>query len=117
MAYSARTRDRYRAVSSVVTGAVAAACVAGTGAVMGTASAANSQREHDKAVARQRAIDAQPILEELERPAVTVTRIKTVTKPGPGPAVRVIRVGGGKAGTGTRSTKKASKPPTTSSGS
>jgi hypothetical protein len=117
MAYSASTRNRYRAVSSVVTGAVAAACVAGTGAVMGTASAANAQRTHDKAVAKQRELDSQPILEELSRPAVTVTKIKTVTKPGPGPLVRVIRARGGSSGGGSRTTRKPAKPAASSSGS
>ena len=39
-------------VASATTGAVAAACLAGTGAVMGTAAAANAQSEYDKATNR-----------------------------------------------------------------
>ncbi len=117
MTYSARSRDRFRLVASATTGAVAAACVAGTGAVMGTASAANAQGEVDKAATRQRELAAQPHVVELRRPSAVATKIKIVTKPGPGPQIRVIRGGGGSSGTSSRSRRSAPKPPVTSSGS
>lgn len=117
MTYTARNRDRYRVVASVTTGAVAAACLAGTGAVMGTAAAANSQSELDKAAARQRELNAQPIVMQVARPTAEVTRIKTVTRPGPGPTIRVVRVGTRKVSTGAKSSKAPAKRPTTSSGS
>ena len=117
MTYSARNRDRYRVVASVTTGAVAAACLAGTGAVMGTAAAANTQSELDLAAARQRELNAQPIVIEVERPTAEATRIKTVTKPGSGPTIRVVRTGSRTSSTGSRSNRPAPKPPTKSSGS
>ncbi len=117
MTYSARTRDRYRMVASVTTGAVAAACLAGTGAVMGTAAAANAQTERDRAAARQQERDAQPVIIEVVRPTAEVTKVKTVTKPGAGPIIRVVRGSTGKVSTGSTSTRTASKPKTTSSGS
>ena len=119
MTYSARNRDRYRVVASVTTGAVAAACLAGTGAVMGTAAAANTQSEHDKALVRQRDLNAQTIEIDVARPTAKVTKIRTVTKPGPGPTIRVVRTGTRRTSTSTGSTSKkaAPKPPTKSSGS
>ncbi len=117
MTYSARNRDRYRVVASATTGAVAAACLAGTGAVMGTAAAANAQSEHDLAAARQRELSAQPIVMEVARPTAEVTKIKTVTKPGSGPTIRVVRTGSRTSSTGSKSKKAAPKPPTKSSGS
>jgi hypothetical protein len=117
MTYSARSRDRYRVVASVTTGAVAAACLAGTGAVMGTAAAATAQSERDKAAARERELNAQPMIIEVARPTARVTRIKTVTKPGKGPLIRVVTTRGGKASTGSRTSKPKPKPPATSSGS
>jgi hypothetical protein len=117
MTYSARNRDRYRVVASATTGAVAAACLAGTGAVMGTAAAANTQREHDKAEARQRELNAQPVVIDVARPTAVVTKIKTVTKPGPGPRIRVIQSGTRNVSTGSKPRKAAPKPPSTSSGS
>jgi len=115
MTYSARHRDRYRAAASAATGAVAAVCLAGTGAVMGTAAAANAQSEHDKAAAKQRELNAQPMINEISRPAVKVTKIKTVTKPGKGPSIRVVSSRGG--GTGSSPAKAKPNPPATSSGS
>ena len=117
MTYSARNRDRYRGVASVTTGAVAAACLAGTGAVMGTAAAANTQSELDLALALQRELNAQPIVMDVAPPSAKVTRIKTVTKPGAGPTIRVIRSGTRTASTGSKSNRAAPKPPTKSSGS
>ncbi len=119
MAYTARNRDRYRLVASATTGAIAAACVAGTGAVMGTATAANAQNELDKAAARQRQLAAEPRVVELARPSAVATKIKTVTKPGPGPVIRVIRGSSGRSGSssGSGSHHSAPKPPVTSSGS
>jgi len=118
MTYSARSRDRFRLVASATTGAVAAVCVASTGAVMGTASAANAQGEVDKAAARQRELAAQPNVVEIPRPSAVATRIKTVTKPGPGPQIRVVRVSGGsKSGSSSPSRRSAPKPPVKSSGS
>ena len=117
MTYSARNRDRYRVVASVTTGAVAAACLAGTGAVMGTAAAANTQSELDLAAARQRELNAQPIVIEVERPTAEATRIKTVTKPGSGPTIRVVRTGTRTSSTRSTPKKAAPKPPTKSSGS
>jgi hypothetical protein len=116
MTYSARNRDRYRAVASVTTGAVAAVCLVGTGAVMGTAATATAQGEHDKAAAKQRELDAQPMIIEVARPAAKVTKIKTVTKPGKGPRIQVVSSGTRKGSTGSRP-KPAPKPPATSSGS
>lgn len=119
MTYSARNRDRYRLVASATTGAVAAACLAGTGAVMGTAAAANAQSEYDKAANRERELNAQPMIIEVERPTTKVTKIKTVTKPGKGPRIRVVSTGSrGGGGSGrTRASKPRPKPPATSSGS
>ena len=117
MTYSARNRDRYRVVASVTTGAVAAACLAGTGAVMGTAAAANTQSEHDKATALQRELNAEPVVMEVARPTAEVTKIKIVTKPGAGPTIRVVRTGTRTSSTGTKSKKAAPKAPTKSSGS
>ncbi len=117
MTYSARTRDRYRVVASATTGAVAAACLVGTGAVMGTAAAANTQSEHDLAAARQRELNAQPVVIEVARPTSVVTKIKTVTKPGPGPIIRVVNAGNRKVSTPAKSNKSRPKPPSTSSGS
>ena len=68
MTYSARNRDRYRVVASATTGAVAAVCLAGTGAVMGTAAAANAQSEHDKAAARGAGTE-RPAHDHRDRPA------------------------------------------------
>lgn len=117
MTYSARTRDRYRVVASATTGAVAAACLAGTGAVMGTAAAANAQSEQDKAAARQRELAAQPVVREIARPVAVVTRIRTVTKPGAGPRIQVVRTGtgSGSGSSGSSSKKSAPKPPPTKS--
>lgn len=117
MTYSARNRDRYRVLASVTTGAVAAACIAGTGAVMGTAAAANAQREHDKAANSERELNAQPMIIEVARPTAKVTKIKTVTKPGPGPLIRVVSSGTRKSNSGSKPAKAAPKPPATSSGS
>ena len=117
MTYSARKRDRYRVVASATTGAVAAACLAGTGAVMGTAAAANAQGEHDKSAARQRQLNAQPQIVDVARPTAKVTRIKIVTKPGKGPTIRVISAGTRKGSTGSRPSRPRPKPPATSSGS
>jgi hypothetical protein len=118
MTYSARNRDRYRVVASATTGVVTAACLAGTGAVMGTAAAANAQSEYDKADARERALNAQPMIIEVARPTATVTKIKTVTKPGVGPRIRVVTVSRrGTTGSKSKSSKAPSKPPATSSGS
>lgn len=118
MTYSARSRDRYRAVASLTTGAVAAVCIAGTGAVMGTAAAANAQREHDKAADQQRELNAQPIIIDVARPSAKVTRVKTVTKPGKGPTIRVVSSRSGKRSTGSGPAKSKPKPPpATSSGS
>lgn len=117
MTYSARTRDRYRVVASATTGAVAAACLAGTGAVMGTAAAAHAQSELELAAARQRELNAQPIVQEVARPNVRVTRVKVVTKPGSGPRIMVVRGGTRRVSTGSRSSRTPSKPATTSSGS
>lgn len=115
MTYSARNRDRYRVVASVTTGAVAAACLAGTGALMGTAAAANAQSEHDKAAAQQRELEAQPVVIDVARPTAEATRIRVVTKPGPGPTIRVVRAGTRKVSTGSTSKKTAPKPPSTKS--
>lgn len=115
MPYSASYRDRYRVVASVTTGAVAAACVAGTGAAMGTAAAANAQNERDAAEARDRELNAQPMIIEVSRPTATVTKIKTVTKPGTGPMIRVVRSGTRKSSSGSTSKKAAPKPPPTKS--
>lgn len=118
MTYSAGTRDRYRVVASVATGAVAAGCIAGTGAVMGTAAAAHAQGQQDKADARRRELAAQPVVREVARPAAVVTRIRTVTKPGAGPRIQVVRTGTGTGSSGSSSKKSAPKPqPTKSSGS
>lgn len=118
MTYSARNRDRYRVVASVATGAVAAACLAGTGAVMGTAAAANTQSEFDLALAVQRDLNAQPIEIEVAPPTAKVTKIKIVTKPGAGPTIRVVSSGTRTSSTGSsRSNRAAPKPPTKSSGS
>jgi hypothetical protein len=120
MTYSARNRDRYRAAASAATGAVAAVCLAGTGAVMGTAAAANAQSEHDKAEARERAVNAQPMINEIARPTAKVIKIKTVTKPGRGPSIRVVSSGKGSSGKGNRGSSPAKSkpaPPATSSGS
>ena len=117
MTYSARNRDRYRVVASVTTGAVAAACLAGTGAVMGTAAAANTQSEHDKALAVQRDLNAQPMEIDIAPPTATVTKIKIVTKPGAGPTIRVVSNGTRTSSTGSKSNRAAPKPPTKSSGS
>lgn len=117
MTYSARSRDRYRVVASVTTGAVAAACLAGTGAVMGTAAAANTQSQLDVALALERELNAQPIVIDVDRPTAKVTRIKVVAKPGAGPTIRVVRSGTRTSSTGSRSNRAAPKPPTKSSGS
>jgi hypothetical protein len=115
MTYSARHRDRYRAVVTATTGAVAAVCLAGTGAVMGTAAAANAQSEHDKSAAKQRELNAQPMINEIARPTAKVVKIKTVTKPGKGPSVRVVS--SGKGSTRSSPAKAKPNPPATSSGS
>lgn len=117
MTYSARNRDRYRLVASATTGAVAAACLAGTGAVMGSAAAANAQSEYDKATNRDRELNAQPMIIEVERPTAKVTKVKTVTKPGPGPMIRVVSTGSRSRSTPARASKPKPKPPATSSGS
>ena len=119
MTYSARSRDRYRVVASVTTGAVAAACLAGTGAVMGTAAAANSQSALDKELALQRELNAQPIIIDVDRPTAKVTKVKTITKPGAGPTIRVVRSGTRTSSTGSSRSNRAAapKPPTKSSGS
>lgn len=117
MTYSARSRDRYRLVASATTGAVAAACLAGTGAVMGTAAAANTQSEHDRAAARQRELNAQPIIIDVDRPTAEATKIKIVTKPGAGPRIRVVNSGTRRVSTGSKPKKAAPKPPSSSSGS
>jgi len=117
MAYSARTRDRYRIVASATTGAVAAACLAGTGAVMGTAASANAQGALDKAAARQRELNAQPMTVDVARPTAKVTKIKTVTKPGKGPRIRVISAGTRRGSTGSSPSRPRPKPRATSSGS
>jgi len=117
MTYSARSRDRYRLVASATTGVVAAACLAGTGAVMGMAAAANAQSEHDKEAARQRQLNARPVVIEITRPTAKVTRIKTVTKPGAGPRIRVVSAGTRKTSPGSKPVRAPSKPPSTSSGS
>ena len=117
MTYSARSRDRYRLVASATTGAVAAACLAGTGAVMGTAAAANAQSEYDKATNRERELNAQPMIIEVERPTAKVTKIKTVTRPGKGPTIRVVSTGSRSRSTPARSSNPKPKPPATSSGS
>ncbi len=112
MTYSARNRDRYRVVASATTGAVAAVCLAGTGAVMGTAAAANAQSEHDKAAARERELNAQPMIIEVARPTAKVTRIKTVTKPGKGPRIRVVSSrAAGRARTGSSSAQAQAQAP------
>jgi hypothetical protein len=117
MTYSARNRDRYRLVASATTGAVAAVCLAGTGAVMGTAAAANAQSEHDKAAAKQRELNAQPMINEIARPTAKVTKIKTVTKPGKGPSIRVVNSRRGSTGSSPAKAKAKPNPPATSSGS
>jgi hypothetical protein len=117
MTYSARNRDRYRFVASATTGAVAALCLAGTGAVMGTAAAANAQGEHDKAAAKQRALNAQPMINEVARPAVKVTKVKTVTTPGRGPSIQVVSSRKGSTGSSPAKAKAKPNPPATSSGS
>ncbi|HEY3545888.1 MAG TPA: hypothetical protein VGK17_07320 [Propionicimonas sp.] len=117
MTYSARSRDRYRLVASATTGAVAAVCLVGTGAVMGTAAAANAQSEHDKAAAKERELNAQPMIIEVARPAVKVTKIKIVTKPGTGPRIRVVSSGTRRGSTSSSPSRPKPKPPATSSGS
>ena len=121
MTYTARSRDRFRLVASTTTGVIAAACVAGTGAVMGTASAANAQGEVDKAAARQREALAQPNVIEVSRPSAVATKIKVVTKPGSGPKIRVVRVAGGSGSSGGSSSssgsRKSAPKPVKSSGS
>ena len=117
MTYSARKRDRYRVVASVTTGAVAAACLAGIGAVMGTAAAANAQSEQEKVAARDRELNAQPMIIEVARPTAKVTKVKIVTKPGKGPVIQVIGSRGGSSGSGPSRTRPKPKPPATSSGS
>jgi len=117
MTYSARNRDRYRLVASATTGAVAAVCLAGTGAVMGTAAAANAQSEHDKAAAKERELNAQPMINEIARPTAKVIKIKTVTKPGRGPSIRVVGSRRGSTGSSPAKSRPKPKPPATSSGS
>ena len=114
MTYSARKRDRFRVVASATTGVVAAACLAGTGAVMGTAAAANAQNEHDRATARQRELNSQSMIVDVARPTAKVTKIKTVTKPGKGPTIRVISSGTRKGSTGSRPSRPRPRPATSS---
>jgi hypothetical protein len=82
---------------------------------MGTAAAANAQSEHDKAAAKQQELNAQPMINEIARPTAKVTKIKTVTKPGRGPSVRVVS--NGRGSTGSSPAKAKPNPPATSSGS
>jgi hypothetical protein len=84
---------------------------------MGTAAAANAQSEHDKAAARERELNAQPVIIEVARPNAKVTRIKTVTTPGRGPSIRVVSSRRGNSGSSPSRSNPKPKPPATSSGS
>ena len=66
---------------------------------------------------RERELNAQPMIIDVARPTAKVTKIKTVTKPGTGPRIRVVSAGTRRGSTGSSPSRPQPKPPATSSGS